>query len=95
MHLGRPCLILAPDGALARLAARHRLGEVLHPRRPEAIAASLARRIEAWQRGEPEDEARPEGVEQYERRALTGRLVEVLRAVTGGVEEIALGAIRR
>ena len=43
MQLGRPCLALTPEGALATLVRRHRVGEVVAPRDPEAIAAALGR----------------------------------------------------
>lgn len=81
MHLGRPCLAIAPPGALTRLCERHRLGVVAHPKDPEAIARVLEDAISAWQRGEPLTGARPEGVEAYHRRALAGRLAETIRGV--------------
>jgi glycosyltransferase involved in cell wall biosynthesis len=45
MYLGRPCLALAPEGALAKLVRDHTLGDVIHPRDPEAIFAALSRRL--------------------------------------------------
>lgn len=75
MHLRRPVLTIAPEGALTRLARRHALGDVLMPRDEEGIAAVLAARLRSTSlRSSPVD------VEQYDRRALAGRFAEVLRA---------------
>jgi len=51
MYLGRPCLALAPEGALARLVRRHCLGEVVNPRDPDAIAAVLERMLREFRDG--------------------------------------------
>ncbi len=81
MAVGRPCLALAPDGALSRLVERHRLGLVVHPREPAAIAQALERIALSFQRGEPVLPHRPEGLEPYHRRAIAGRLALVLGAI--------------
>jgi glycosyltransferase involved in cell wall biosynthesis len=84
MRLGRAVLTLAPPGsALAKLAARHGLGPVVHPRDEEGIAGVLfaglheaARRpfsAPAW-RNAPE-------IARYDRRALAGEFAEILRDV--------------
>jgi glycosyltransferase involved in cell wall biosynthesis len=86
MHLGRPILTLAPEGALTRLARRHELGDVLAPRDEAAIAAALAHRLRAFRDAAPADRSvrsAPKDTEQYDRRALAGRFATVLReAVT-------------
>jgi glycosyltransferase involved in cell wall biosynthesis len=52
MYLGRPCLALTPEGALATLVRRHNLGEVVPPADPVAICESLSRRLRAFRDGE-------------------------------------------
>ena len=82
MHLGRPVLTLAPEGALTRLARRHALGDVVGPRDEVAIAAALARRLRDFRDAPPEERAlrsTPRGAAQYDRRALAGRFAVVLR----------------
>jgi glycosyltransferase involved in cell wall biosynthesis len=53
MYLGRPCLALTPEGALATLVRRHQLGDVVAPRDPEAILTWLIRRLSAFRDGGP------------------------------------------
>jgi glycosyltransferase involved in cell wall biosynthesis len=81
MHLGRPVLTLAPEGALTRLARKHHLGDVVGPRDEEAIAEILAKHLRAF-RDAPTRIPRssPRDVEQFDRRALAGRFASVLRA---------------
>ena len=82
MHLGRPVLTLAPEGALTRLARRHAMGDVIAPRDEAAIAASLAASIRAFRdapRGAHAARTVPKGAELYDRRALAGRFAGVLR----------------
>jgi glycosyltransferase involved in cell wall biosynthesis len=81
MHLGRPCLTVAPPGALSRLVERHGLGVVVHPRSPAAIADTLERAVLAFRRGERVLPCEPVGIEQYHRRALAGRVADVVRGV--------------
>ena len=81
MAVGRPCLALAPEGALSRLVERHKLGLVVHPREPAAIAEALERIALSFQRGEPLLAARPEGLEPYHRRAIARRLADVLHEI--------------
>ena len=82
MHLGRPVLTLAPEGALTRLARKHALGDVVKPRDEVAIADVLARRLRAFRDAPPGTNgvrAVAEGAAQYDRRALAGRFATVLR----------------
>lgn len=85
MMIGRPCLTLAPPGALARLVARHSLGEVIAPRDEEAIAAFLERKLREFVgqggggAGRVVLDAAPSGIERYDRAALAGELAQVLR----------------
>jgi glycosyltransferase involved in cell wall biosynthesis len=78
MRVGRPCLALTPEGALARLVRAHHLGEVVAPRDAEAIAAALARRLRAFRQGErPSHE--PVGVERFDRKLLAAQFAQVFR----------------
>lgn len=52
MYLGRPCLALTAEGALADLVSRHRLGEVVAPNDPEAIFRALAKRLRGFADGD-------------------------------------------
>ncbi|MGZ5969148.1 MAG: hypothetical protein ACXWP4_15850, partial [Polyangiales bacterium] len=82
MHLRRPILTLAPEGALTRLVRRHELGDVVMPRDEAAIAEVLAKRLRAFRDAPPEKRAlrsSPQDVEQYDRRALAARFAEVMR----------------
>jgi len=79
MYLGRPCLTLAPPGALADLVAAHRLGPVVPPRDEAAIAAALAGALRAFRDGRYRATADATGIERYHRRALAGRFAEVFR----------------
>lgn len=82
MHLGRPVLTLAPrDSALARLAERHRLGPVAHPRDEETIALVLQRVLEGFDRGDRAADPWRNASEigRYDRRALAGEFAEILR----------------
>jgi glycosyltransferase involved in cell wall biosynthesis len=68
MYLGRPCLALAPEGALARLVRRCRAGEVVHPDDAPGIAEILERWVRRF-RSDPR--ARLEGpvdIERFNRR---------------------------
>lgn len=84
MHLGRPVLVLSPEGALTRLARRHALGEVIAPRDVPAIADALARRLVAFRDAPVSDRAllarsRAVGVDAFDRRVLAGRFASLLR----------------
>lgn len=90
MHMGKPCLTLAPEGALARLASRHGLGLVVHPRDTVAIAEALEKAVSAFRRGEPLlPFFQPVGVEQYERRAIAEKLAGVLHEIAGSKASIS------
>ncbi len=78
MRLGRPCLTLAPEGALTELVHRHRFGLVAAPRDVEAIAAALARLLRAFARGEAIGPPAI-GVDRYDRRRQAGQFAAVFR----------------
>lgn len=82
MYLGRPCLTLAPDGALSRLVERHELGDHLPPRDEEAIASLLVSKLRAFREGNlrGSDVMRGHGIGRYDRRALAGEFANVMRS---------------
>ncbi len=88
MRLGRPCLVLAPEGALADLMHAHRAAEVVAPRDVPAIAAALERHLRAFAAGEYRPRSEAIGVERFDRRRLAGEFAAVFRdaheRVTGG-----------
>ncbi len=79
MRLGRPCLALTPEGALADLMRRHRLGEVVHPRDAEAIARMLARMLRAFCDATPNAHA-PLDIERFDRRVQAAEFASVFRS---------------
>jgi glycosyltransferase involved in cell wall biosynthesis len=78
MRVGRTCLALTPEGALARLVRRHRLGQVVPPRDPQAVAAALAHMLRDFRdnRAPPHS---PIDTERYDRRLQAGQFAEVFR----------------
>jgi glycosyltransferase involved in cell wall biosynthesis len=91
MHLGRPCLALTPEGALADLVRRHTLGEVVSPRDPEAICAALARGLRLFRdRGVAPASARAVGTDAFHRRHLAGEFARIFRiAVDASRDKVA------
>jgi len=79
MALGRPCLTLAPEGALAELVRATRLGDLLPPRDEVRIAEYLARLLTDFREGRLPAQAPPVGIERYDRKALAGEFAEVFR----------------
>lgn len=82
MLLRRPCLVLAPAGALTRLVERHGLGTVLPPRDEAAIASWLEQRLTDFVAGKPIEAPPADGIERYDRCALAGEFAAVMRAAT-------------
>ncbi len=78
MRLGRPALTLTPEGALARLVRRHRLGDVVPPSDVVAIAAVLERIVRAFVDGTLGRAERPIDVERFDRRLLAGEFARAL-----------------
>lgn len=79
MRAGRPCLALTPEGALAQLVRRHRLGEVVAPRNPQAVASALSRMLRAFVQGAVPPHA-PVDIERFDRRVQAGHFAQVFRA---------------
>ena len=83
MALQRPCLTLAPDGALADLVRDCQLGHLLAPRDDETIAAYLQQLLREFRDGKVPSQPPPVKIERYDRKALAGEFAEVFRrAVT-------------
>ncbi|HVY29699.1 MAG TPA: glycosyltransferase [Polyangiaceae bacterium] len=78
MRVGRPCLALTPEGALARLVRRHRLGQVLPPRDIPAIAHHIAEMLRTF-RGSGSLTHAPLDIEGFDRRAQAARFADVFR----------------
>jgi glycosyltransferase involved in cell wall biosynthesis len=79
MKLGRRCLALTPEGALARLVRRHRVGDVVPPRDPAAIAESLERLVRDHRSGQLAAWPGPVDVERFDRRRQAGDFAAALR----------------
>lgn len=82
MRLGRPCLTIAPEGALTALARKHELGPVVSPRDENAIADMLASALRQWQAGAFPARAAAIGIERYHRCAIAGQFADVFRSAT-------------
>jgi glycosyltransferase involved in cell wall biosynthesis len=89
MRVGRPCLALTPEGALARLVREHRLGEVVAPRNAEAVASALERKLRAFRDGSHGRDHAPIGLERYDRKLQAEQFARVLREA-----HLRAGAIR-
>lgn len=79
MRVGRPCLALTPEGALARLVREHRLGEVIAPRDAQAIASGLEQRLRAFRDGRGLPSHAPIGVERFDRALQAEQFAKVFR----------------
>jgi glycosyltransferase involved in cell wall biosynthesis len=77
MALGRPCLTLAAEGALAELVRETRLGDLLAPRDQEAILRYLERALRAFREDRPPVQAPPLNIERYDRKAQAGEFARV------------------
>jgi glycosyltransferase involved in cell wall biosynthesis len=78
MQLKRYCLALTPEGSLADLVRRHRLGEVIAPRDVESIAEALARLLRQYRSGESLEIA-PVEIGEYDRRGQAERFAALFR----------------
>ncbi|HTQ04127.1 MAG TPA: glycosyltransferase [Polyangiaceae bacterium] len=83
MRLGRRALVLTPEGALARLVRRHRLGDVVPPGDAPAVAAALERLLRAFVAGTLEHAERPLDTERFDRRHLAGEFARALELACG------------
>ncbi len=79
MRAGRPCLALTPEGALARLVRQHRLGDVVPPRQPEAIAQALVRCVLAFRDNPAGARSAALDIERFDRRLQAEQFAQVFR----------------
>jgi glycosyltransferase involved in cell wall biosynthesis len=79
MHLGRPCLALAPEGALTRLVRQCRAGEVVPPSDAPAIAEALSRAVRRFLSDPRGVSERPIGIEQFDRREQAREFASAFR----------------
>ncbi len=82
MQLGRPCLVLCPQGALSRLVEETRLGRCLRPRDVAGITDLLIELLREFHAGRaPGGPGRlePIGIERFDRRVTAGQFAEVVR----------------
>jgi glycosyltransferase involved in cell wall biosynthesis len=84
LFLGRPCLAITPDGALARLVRRYGLGDVVHPGDAEGIARTLAGMLQTFQSGAAVTVRHPttlsDDISLFHRRRQAGEFARVFRA---------------
>ncbi len=96
---GRPILCLSestsPDVEMVDLIRCHNAGLVCQMDDVDAIQDALVRLHDAWAQGSCQYGAARDEVERYDRRALTGRLAEVFRAVTPGAEPLSTSDVLR
>jgi glycosyltransferase involved in cell wall biosynthesis len=79
MQLGRACLALTPEGALATLVRRHRVGEVVAPRDTVAIASTLSRMLREFRDGSGAPRPAAIDIGRFDRRLQAGQFAEVFR----------------
>jgi glycosyltransferase involved in cell wall biosynthesis len=83
MYLGRPCLTIAPPGALTDLVRAHELGPIASPTDPPAITRVLATALRAFRAGTYSPAATATGIDRYHRRAQAGQFAAVFRQARG------------
>jgi len=79
MHLGRPCLAIAPEGALSQLVRHCRAGEVVAPRDTVAIAETLERWVRRFKNDPNASHDGPVDVERFDRREQARQFADALR----------------
>jgi glycosyltransferase involved in cell wall biosynthesis len=85
MQLRRPCLALTPEGALATLVRRHRVGEVVPPRDREAIARTLSRMLRSFRDGAGTFASTALDIERFDRRVQAGQFAQVFHLAQDAV----------
>jgi glycosyltransferase involved in cell wall biosynthesis len=79
LYLGRPCLTVAPDGALSAFAREHEMGPVVRPSDPDAIVRALVEFLNAFREGRwaayvpPLTRNRRSKIERFHRQRLAGQ----------------------
>lgn len=83
MYLGRPCLVLCPEGALSRLVEATRIGRHLLPNDVPAIADELIAMLRRFREGQTPPRPRAVSIERFDRRLTAGQFAQVVRASIG------------
>jgi hypothetical protein len=83
LRAGRPILALTPQGAIANLLRRTGGAWVVDPADDRGIAAAVLEAYRLWEGGFPGPGPDRELVASFDRRALVGRLAEILRDRSG------------
>jgi glycosyltransferase involved in cell wall biosynthesis len=83
LRAGRPILALTPQGAIANLLRRTGGAWVVDPADDRGIAAAVREAYRLWEGGFPGPGPDRELVASFDRRALVGRLAEILRDRSG------------
>ena len=79
MRVGRPCLTLTPEGALARLVREHQLGELLSPHDTGGIAAVLEKWLRAFRDQQALPLHAPVDVARFDRKLQAAQFAAVFR----------------
>jgi glycosyltransferase involved in cell wall biosynthesis len=99
MRLGRQCLALAPEGALADLVRQCRAGEVVAPRDAEAIALLLERWVRRFQANPAAFHSAPVDIDRFDRRlqarAFAARFREALATARRQTDKSASASVLR
>ena len=95
MRLRKPCLILAPPGALTDLVRQHAVGEVVSSRDVNAIASALERMLRAFSAGVAPLKSTPLDAERFDRRRQAGQFSDVFRAAVAVARDRSVAASRR
>jgi glycosyltransferase involved in cell wall biosynthesis len=99
MYLGRPCLALTPEGALSTLVRRHRLGEVVAPRDPEAIFQVLRRMLVSFREREHathcDDATAAIDIARFARSAQASEFARVFRVAAKDASGVLLAGRKR
>ncbi len=91
LAIRRPILALAPPGPIRDLVEKERIGLAVPPNEPTAIAQGLLEMFENLS-AEPESyKASPSVLEQFNRRALTGKLATTLDEVVNETKRHGTG----
>lgn len=83
-HVGRPTLVLSPEGVTTRLARRVGECRVAHPTDPGGIEAGLLDLYDRWSRGEPLPHPDPDRLRFYSREHQARRFLRLLVELASG-----------
>ena len=82
MRLGKPIIALGPEnGEVARILNETKIGEVIDYQNEKKIYQRLFDLIQAKKSGKLQSPSLDSGIEEFSRKNLTGRLVEVFNSL--------------